>query len=136
MEKSDLLFYLGWGFAIVFLGLTVALGLSGNVDWLEAVLLWLMLVGFLMIGLGMGRTREAPRGSMFLAGVGGLVAVLSAGLLATALELFEASYGIAIIIVALGMAIIVMGLARFRSPSKPKSIQAVPEEGRATEIEK
>jgi peptidoglycan/LPS O-acetylase OafA/YrhL len=120
MEKSDLLLYIGWGVAIVFLGLALALGLSGNVDWVQAFLLWILLVGFLLLGLGMAKTRVAPKGSMLLGGTGGLLVVLATGFLSSTFGLFDISYGIAIIIVALGLGIVIAGLAKYREGSTSK----------------
>ena len=115
--KEDTIFYAGYGFVIIMLGLMVMLV---SIDFLNpwtAFGLWLLSMSMILIGLGNIRTESAPKGSTALVGTGLFFAIISIMVLGIILQLFEPLTAFALLILLLGLGILGLGVKRTRSTS-------------------
>jgi hypothetical protein len=111
-DKEDTLFYAGYGFVIIMLGLMVMLVSIEFIDPGTAFGLWLLSLSLILIGLGNIRTDSAPRGSSVLVGAGLFFAIISIITLGIILQLFSALTAFALLILVLGLGILGMSLRR------------------------
>jgi hypothetical protein len=111
-EQEDVLFYMGYGFVVIVLGLMILLFSMGAVEGGMAFGLWLLCTSMIMIGLGSVRTKTAPSGSTTLIGSGLFFAVISMAILGIILQVVNPVSALAIIILLMGVAVVAFGIKR------------------------
>lgn len=116
-DKEDTLFYAGYGFVIIMLGLMLLLVSIEFIDGWTAFGLWLLSLSMILIGLGNIRTDSAPRGSGALVGLGFFFTIISIMILGIILNLFSIYTAFALLILLFGLGIIGLGIRRTRSTS-------------------
>jgi hypothetical protein len=114
-DKEDKLFYAGYGFVIIMLGLLVMLFSIGFLDAWTAFGLWLLSLSLVLVGLGNVRTDSAPHGSRAMIGIGLFFTVISIAVLGIILEWFTPLFAFALLIVLIGLGILAMGIKRPKS---------------------
>jgi hypothetical protein len=115
--KEDTLFYAGYGFVIIMLGLMILFYSMGAIGGWTAFGLWLLSMSLVLVGLGSVRTETAPSGSRTLIGFGLFFAVISMAILGIILELVSPLAAFAGIILLMGIGILVLGMRRDKSKS-------------------
>ena len=111
-QGSDKLFYLGWGGAIISLGLCVLLALSTDIGWGGAASLWLLLVGVALLAAGGFRLKADRKraGFLVMSGMGlaavGLIALV---VIANVLNILQ---GVAVMIMLAGAGVLLLGMTR------------------------
>jgi hypothetical protein len=116
-DTEDVLFYAGYGFVIIVLGMMILLYSVGALDAGRAFGLWLLCTAFILIGLGAVRTESAPHGSRVLIGSGFFFAIISIAILGIILNVINPATAFAILILLLGLGILGLGIRRSRSTS-------------------
>jgi hypothetical protein len=116
-DKEDTLFYAGYGFAGIMLGV---LGMLVAINFIEAWIafgLWLLSLSLILIGLGLVRTESAPSGSSALMGVGLFFAVISVVVLGIILQLFNPAFALGLLILLFSIGLLGLGIKRTRATS-------------------
>jgi hypothetical protein len=116
-NKGDTVFFAGYGFVIIMLGVVIMLFSLGALDPVVAFGLWLLTTGLILVGLGTVRTDEAPHGSRVMVGGGLFFAIIAIALMGIILEFIPPVTALALLILLAGIGVVVMGLRRGRSPS-------------------
>jgi hypothetical protein len=116
-DKEDTLFYAGYGFVVIMLGLMIMLVSINFVDPWTAFGLWLLSLSMILIGLGNIRTDSAPKGSGVLIGTGLFFALISIVVLGIILQLFSPLTAFALLILVFGLGILGLGIRRTRATS-------------------
>ncbi|UCE75400.1 MAG: hypothetical protein JSV56_06785 [Methanomassiliicoccales archaeon] len=116
-DKEDVLFYAGYGFVIVMLGLMILLFSVGFLGGWEAFGIWLLSLSLILIGLGNVRTETAPHGSTTLIGGGLIFAIISIAVLGIITEIVTPLTAFALLILLCGIGIFFFGIKRIRSTS-------------------
>ena len=111
-DKEDKLFYAGYGFVIIMLGLMILFYSMGALSGWTAFGLWLLSMSLILVGLGSVRTEAAPYGSRTLIGSGLFFAVISIAILGIILELVSPLTAFAGIILLMGLGVLVLGMRR------------------------
>ena len=116
-DKEDNLFYAGYGFVIIMLGLMVLLVSIDFLDGWIAFGLWLLSLSLILVGLGNIRTDSAPRGSKALVGTGLFFTIISITVLGIILNLFSIFTAFALLILLFGLGILGLCMKRTKSAS-------------------
>lgn len=116
-DKEDTLFYAGYGFIVIMLGLMLFLVSIEFMDGWTAFGLWLLSLSMILIGLGNIRTDSAPRGSAALVGTGLFFTIISIMVLGIILDLFSIYTALALLVLLFGLGILGLGIKRTRSTS-------------------
>jgi hypothetical protein len=116
-DKEDTLFYAGYGFVIIMLGLMILLVSIDFIDGWTAFGLWLLSLSLILLGLGNIRTDSAPRGSRALVGTGLFFTIISIAVLGIILQLLSIFTAIALLILLFGLGILGLGMKRTKSTS-------------------
>lgn len=116
-DVEDMLFYTGYGFVVIVLGMMVLLFSIGAVDAGLAFGLWLLATSMILIGLGSVRTKSAPHGSSTLIGSGVFFAVISMALLGIILRVINPITALAVLILLVGIGVVALGVRRTKSTS-------------------
>jgi hypothetical protein len=111
-EKEDKVFYAGYGFVVIMLGLMVLFYSTGFVGGWTAFGLWLLSTSLILIGLGAVRTEAAPQGSRALVGSGVFFTVISLAILGIILEMLTPVTALAMLIIIMGLVILGMAMGR------------------------
>lgn len=106
MEKSDVLYYAGWGLSIAAGGVFAVIWSLNLLNFIGAFMFWLLAVGIILLGLGLVKTREAPKDSGMLIGSGVLLVIVSASLCSVVLGIIPFSTAVAVIIIFAGLGIV------------------------------
>lgn len=115
--KEDMLFYAGYGFVFIMLGLMILLFSIGFLDGWTAFGVWLLSMSLVLIGLGSVRTGAAPQGSGMLVGTGLFFTIISIVILGIILEFLNPLTAFAVLILLLGLGILTLGVRKTRSAS-------------------
>jgi len=107
MGKSDRVFYIAWGVAIVLIGIASALALMGM--WGTAMLVLFGGVGAALIALNSGDSMK------FYGGIGFLVVGI---LLYAVLSGFSIAYTLIVLIIIVGALVVWYGLSKTRGDEK------------------
>ncbi len=115
--NDDKVFYAGYGFVVIMLGLMVLLLSIGFVDGWTAFGLWLLSTSLILVGLGNVRTDTSPSGSKGLVGSGLFFTAISIAILGIILEMITPVTALALMILLLGLGILALGIKRSKSAS-------------------
>jgi len=113
VDKSDIIYYTGYGTAGILMGVFVLLCSSAILNPLQAFGLWMLFVGFAAIVLGCLKIAS-PRGTPTLTGFGTLLVIISGCLSAFAFQFLSLWSCIAIIIILLSAGLVCYGLITLR----------------------
>ncbi len=116
-DTEDTLFYAGYAFVIIVLGMMILLYSMNALDAGRAFGIWLLSTSLILIGLGAVRTESAPYGSRMLIGSGFFFAIISIAVLGIILEVINPVSAFAILVLLLGLGILGLGVRRSRSTS-------------------
>jgi hypothetical protein len=114
-NTEDKLFYAGYGFVVIMLGLLVMLFSIGFLDGWTAFGLWLLSLSLILVGLGNVRTESAPHGSRAMVGIGLFFTIISIAVLGIILQWFTPLTAFALLIVLIGLGILGMSIKRPKS---------------------
>lgn len=109
---EDKVFYAGYGFVVIMLGVLVLLFSIGFLDGWTAFGLWLLSTSLILVGLGSVGTETAPHGSKALVGSGLFFTVISVAILGITLEMITPLTALALLILLIGLVIIGLGVGR------------------------
>ncbi len=115
-ETEDKVFYAGYGFVVIVLGLMILLFSVGILDGWTAFGLWLLSTSLILLGLGNVKTETAPRGSRTLVGSGLFFTVISIAILGIILGVLTPLSALAALILLIGLVILGLAVGR-KSPS-------------------
>jgi hypothetical protein len=115
-ETEDKVFYAGYGFVVIVLGLMILLFSAGILDGWTAFGLWLLSTSLILLGLGNVKTETAPRGSRTLVGSGLFFTVISIAILGIILGVLTPLSALAALILLIGLVILGLAVGR-KSPS-------------------
>jgi hypothetical protein len=110
---SDRIYYGTWGLVILMLGVSILLGIFFSFDVLGIVTLWVLSSGVILILIGVISVLKFRRSTARLQiGVGMLFVLISAGVFAVILRLFNIYLMFGIIIIVGGISIGVLGVSK------------------------
>ena len=114
MKKEDLMYYLAYFMLFILIGIWMMLWAVGLIEFIEAILLWLISMGLLMIVFGTVKTKRKPRGEGTLLMGGMIVSIISLILLALVTDAVDVwiAVALAVILISIG------GLGLFMSRIK------------------
>jgi hypothetical protein len=114
-EMEDKLFYAGYGFVVIMLGLMVLLVSIGFLDVWTAFGIWLLSMSLILVGLGNVKTDSAPHGSRAMVGTGLFFTMISIAVMGIILNWFTPLTAIALLVVLFGVGIVGLGMKKTRS---------------------
>ena len=106
---GDRMFYNAWGAAIIMLGVCVIFGWLAGTGAGGIFMFWLLSVGAILVLVGAATLQEKPGTARTQIGGGMALVVISAGVLAVAMELLHPIATLAVIIIFVGIGIMAMG---------------------------
>ncbi len=107
--NGDRMFYNAWGAAIVMLGMCVIFGWLFEVGAGGVFLFWILSVGAILVVVGTLTLQDKKSVARTQIGAGMALVVVSAGILAVALELLHPVATLAVIIIFVGIGIMALG---------------------------
>jgi hypothetical protein len=114
-ETEDKLFYAGYGFVVIMLGLLVLLFSIGFLDVWTAFGLWLLSLSLILVGLGNVKTDSAPQGSRAMVGTGLLFTAISIAVLGIILNWLTPLTAFALLIVLFGLGIFGLSMKKTKT---------------------
>lgn len=113
VDKSDIVYYMGYGIAGILAGIFVLLWSFNMLNALQAFGLWMLFVGFAVIVLGCLKIAS-PNGMPTLIGFGGVLVIISGCLSALAFQFLSLWSCVAIIIILFSAGLVAYGLITLR----------------------
>ena len=114
-ETEDKVFYAGYGFVVIMLGLMVLLISIGFLEVWTAFGIWLLSLSLILVGLGNVRTDSAPHGSRAMIGTGFFFTVISIAVLGIILNWLEPLTAFALLVVLMGVGILGLSMKRTKT---------------------
>lgn len=117
MDKSDIVYYVGYGVVGILLGIFVMFWALKTFTLLQALVVWLAFVGLVLTALGCVRVSSASR-LPTLTGFGLGLAIIFGSLTTVVFNFVPFWLAVAVIIILLSAGLVAYGLARARKGGK------------------
>ena len=110
--RSDKIFYMSWGIAIILIGVCVIIGLGFHLDLGITFILWLLSVGILIVILAMITSTINRKTALSQLITGEIITAISLGTLAIYFQVLDSLIALSLIIIIIGGGVIVLGMSR------------------------